>query len=297
MLSILKPKEGEPPKRTDPHDIILIANSDSAQPTLAPAPEAPEAPHIVVDTAPRPEPEHAASRPIPPIEPTFRPSAIAAGDNLAIDPMPVRGPLASERRPLRAIGRFLFAVLLGGGAMLAWQSYGDAGKLMLAHWAPQLAPLLTPRSNAPAQPSPATPEAATANPAPPAAAPSAQPVAPATAAAPSAETTQSLQSINQALTAMARDIEQLKAGQEQLKASQEQLARDVAKLAVQRKPPAPPPRPTTAAPPPAHKPAPLPPPPAAAAQPRPLAPPAPIRSAPSMPPPPGSSLTPPRPMP
>lgn len=302
MLSILKPTESEPPKRTEPHDIILIDSSDKTSAGSSPPPLAPEAPPVTLDTPARPASEAAAGRPVPAVDTTFRAAAAVDGraDDVAVDQLPVGVPLSDGPRPLRTAGRFLFAIALGGVATLAWQSYGDAGRRALAHWAPQLAPLLTPVTNAPAQPSAATTGAAAPNPAIPAVAPSAQPVAPTTAAAPSADVTQNLQSISQTLAAMARDIELLKAGQEQLKASQEQLTRELAKLTaqnLQRKPPTPLPRPAPTTATPAHKPAPLPPPPVAAAPPRPLAPPAPIRSAPSVPPPPVSGVTPPRPMP
>jgi hypothetical protein len=54
------------------------------------------------------------------------------------------GPLASGRpsigrRILRSLTRFSIAVLIGVGATLGWQSYGDAAKEMLVARAPMLA--------------------------------------------------------------------------------------------------------------------------------------------------------------
>src|SRR5262245_21537057 len=47
-----------------------------------------------------------------------------------------------RRRPTRAIFRFFIAVLIGMGATLAWQTYGDEAKEMVRAWAPSLAWLL-----------------------------------------------------------------------------------------------------------------------------------------------------------
>ena len=46
------------------------------------------------------------------------------------------------RRMLRAVTRFVMAVLIGVGATLGWQAYGDTTKQMLSAHAPELAPLL-----------------------------------------------------------------------------------------------------------------------------------------------------------
>jgi hypothetical protein len=47
------------------------------------------------------------------------------------------------RRVLRAVTRFVIAVLIGVGATLGWQAYGDMAKQMLAAHAPELAWALT----------------------------------------------------------------------------------------------------------------------------------------------------------
>ena len=44
----------------------------------------------------------------------------------------------TKRRGSRGFTRYLVAVLIGVGATLAWQSYGDAGKQVIATKAPEL---------------------------------------------------------------------------------------------------------------------------------------------------------------
>jgi hypothetical protein len=160
-------------------------------------------------------------------------------------------------------------------AAIVWQSsYGDAAKQIIARWAPQLVPTSSLRlenPGLPAQPSPPTVQADTANAAPPRPAPLAhtapEDVAP-TAAALSPELTQLLQSMARDLATLGKGIEQLKASQEQmardnanaaeqLKASQEQMARVIAKASEQNLRPkisALPPRPTAT---PTRKPVPM----------------------------------------
>src|SRR5215207_1373142 len=55
---------------------------------------------------------------------------------------PVRRRPSIGRRIFRALARFCIAVLIGVGATLGWQSYGDAVREMLATRAPELAWLL-----------------------------------------------------------------------------------------------------------------------------------------------------------
>jgi hypothetical protein len=50
-----------------------------------------------------------------------------------------------SRRVFRTITRFFIAVFIGVGATLAWQSYGDAAREMVAERAPTLAWLLLAR--------------------------------------------------------------------------------------------------------------------------------------------------------
>jgi hypothetical protein len=187
--------------------------------------------------------DFSAGPPIPPVDMTFRPTAV---NNVQV---PADRP-SIGRRAVRAFTRFLLTACIGG-AGVAWQFYGDAAKRIIESWAPQLVltsspPLKNPA--APEQPSPPTVQAADANAAPP------QPAAPAptapegvapTAAGPSADSAQLLQSIARDLASVGQEIEQLKASVEQLKASQQQMSRDVAKPSEQNRRPrisAPPPR-------------------------------------------------------
>lgn len=105
------------------------------------------------------------------------------------------------RRMLRTIGRFLFAVLIGVGATLAWQSYGDDARAMLGTWAPSLASLV-PFSTAKSASS--------------------------TASSPSL--TQQLQPIALDVAAVRQKVEQLSVDQQQLGANEVQIAESVAKL-------------------------------------------------------------------
>src|SRR5262245_60189244 len=43
-----------------------------------------------------------------------------------------------RKRPLRALARFLITLCIGVGGTLAWQSYGDAAREMIAKSSPQL---------------------------------------------------------------------------------------------------------------------------------------------------------------
>jgi flagellar motor protein MotB len=198
-----------------------------------------------------------------------------------------------------AIGLMLAACI--GVAAIGWQSsYGDAARLMIAQWAPQVLATSSPppeKPGLPAQPSPpavqaAAVEAAPPQPAPPQPAPPAQTapeaVAP-TAATPTAatlspEVTQMLQTMARDLATVEQGLEQLKASQEQitqqiardnakvaeqLKASQEQMARVITRASEQNPRPKtspPPPRPIAAAP--ARKRVPKPPPPQATVRPQ-----------------------------
>jgi hypothetical protein len=154
-------------------------------------------------------------------------------------------------------------------AFVSQSSYGDAAKLIVARWAPQLvlaSSLLLEKRGLPAQRSPSTVQVAVAEPVLPPPTRSAQTapqdVAP-TAAPVSPELAQLLQTMARDLANVEQGIEQLKASQEQMasdnakavKASQEQMMRLIAKASEQNLRPktsAPPPRPTAT---PARKPA------------------------------------------
>src|SRR5215204_5742021 len=61
----------------------------------------------------------------------------------SIHPLPpARRRPSIGRRVFRALTRFCIAVLIGVGATLGWQSYGDVAREMLAARAPELASLL-----------------------------------------------------------------------------------------------------------------------------------------------------------
>lgn len=60
------------------------------------------------------------------------------------DSPPPRERPSVRRRPFRAFVRFVIAILIGVGGTLAWQSYGDMAREMLATRAPGLAEWLPP---------------------------------------------------------------------------------------------------------------------------------------------------------
>ena len=133
-----------------------------------------------------------------------------------------------------ALARFLITFCVGVAATLAWQSYGDAAREMIASSSPRLGWL----------------------------APQAAPVAPTAFAAPSPDQ-EELKAISFGLAGVRQRVDQIAA---QLAAGQEQMTRDIAnKLQAAEqdildKLSAPPPQPAAA---PARKPAPLTPPPQA----------------------------------
>jgi hypothetical protein len=171
----------------------------------------------------------------PSLDATLRPAGV---NN---DPLPTGRP-SLGRRTSRSLTRFLATACVGVAATLAWQSYGDAARQMIASAAPQLGWLVSPPAmNPPSeteQPSPsviaaATPQAAgvpqaTATPQ----AASAQVVAPAPTASETAASTAPTAPAPdlQQLAAMAHDLATVRQSVEQLAAGQEQMARDIAKL-------------------------------------------------------------------
>jgi hypothetical protein len=138
------------------------------------------------------------------------------------------------RRASRAFIRYLLAVGVGVAATLAWQSYGDGAKQMVASWAAQQGWSLPWLSREADEPNPPTPPAA------PVARTVPETVTP---AAPSLDQ-QRLAAITDGLAAMQHRIEQLAVGQEQ-------MASDIAKLQtaeqeIRRQIAAAPPRPAVA---------------------------------------------------
>jgi hypothetical protein len=145
------------------------------------------------------------------------------------------GHLRSRGRPTpRGLIGLLLAACIFVAAFVSQSSYGDAAKLIIGRWAPQLifASPLPPENQPglPVQPGPSV-RLAAAEPVPPQSTSSAQSapqdVAP-TAAPVSPEVAQLLQT-------MARDLANVEQGIEQLKASQEQMATDNAKAVEQLK--------------------------------------------------------------
>src|SRR5262245_39510109 len=136
---------------------------------------------------------------------------------------------AVGRRPMRAVFRFFIAVLIGVGATLAWQSYGDEAKEMVRASAPSLAWLLPNSTKSPRDDQVSTVAYVT-----------------------SAEVAQQLKPVALDLSYVRRGIDQLAIRIEQLAARQEKMARDVAILpAVEqdiREKLSPPPQPRTVAP-------------------------------------------------
>jgi hypothetical protein len=135
------------------------------------------------------------------------------------------------KRVSRALARFMITFCMGVAATLAWQSYGDAAREMIASSSPQLG-WLAPRVTPVAQTAPNM-------------------IAPAATTAPSPD--------RQQLNAMSIGLAALRQGVDQLAAGQEQMTRDITKLRAAEqdildKISAPPPRPAAA---PARKPAPL----------------------------------------
>ena len=190
-----------------------------------------------------------------------------------------------DRSALRGLIGLLLAGCIFVAAFALQSSYGDAVRPIIAPWPLQLVPTssqLLEKPGLSAQPSPASVQAAAAEPIPPQPTPSAQTapqdIAPTTAPV-SPEVAQSLQTIVRDLANLEQRIDQLKTGQdqmasdnakavEQLKASQDQMARLIAKASERNPQPkisAPLPRPMAA---PTPKPVPTRPSPQARAQPQ-----------------------------
>lgn len=241
------------PKQTDPRDILLVATD--VVPVAPADKELSNLAHDVVRYPSDPQ-NHMGSDfsaiQVPPVDTTFRPAAV---NNVQV--------LGDRRwigsRPVRAFTGFLLTACIGG-AGVAWQSYGDAAKEIIARWAPQLGLtswLPLEKLGLSAQPAPPAVAPAAAEAAPPQAAALAQTAPEATAptaAALTPESTQLLQSMARDLANVGQEMEQLKASVEQLKASQQQMSRDVAKVSeakaseqnLRPRIAAPPPRPVAA---------------------------------------------------
>jgi hypothetical protein len=209
------------PTQTDPDDIlvvapdiVLVAHADKSDPAHD-ATSRPWDPQIPAGS------DVSAGPSVPPVDTTFRAAAI----NTVQNNVRVPGDRPSiGARAIRAFIGFLLALCIGV-AGVAWQSYGDAAKQMIARWAPQLTLTSSPpleNPGLPEQPNPPAVQASAAKAAPPQPPALAQTASEGVAAL-SPAAAQLLQSVEQ-------EIEQLKARIAQLKASQEQMSRDIAKV-------------------------------------------------------------------
>lgn len=173
----------------------------------------------------------------------------------------------TRRRRLRAFARYLVAICIGAAGLLAWQSYGEATKQVIAARAPDLG--WSPESKQmiagfvqqlgwtkPPSDSEALAEQKAATQAPQAAA-VAQPVAATAAAAPAIEPEQ-IEQITQNLAALRQSLDQIAANQNQMAGEVARL--QSADLEILQRIPAPPPPPAIA---PARKPTSVSPPPRA----------------------------------
>jgi hypothetical protein len=169
----------------------------------------------------------------------------------------------------------LLAACIFVAAFVSQSSYGDAAKLMIGRWAPQLAltsSLAPENSGPPAQPNSPAVQAAVAESVPAQPMPSAQAApqeVPPAVTTLSPELTQLLQTMARDLAHVEQVVDQLNAGQaqiasdnakavEQLKASQEQMTRLIAKASEQKPQPKTSASPTQLTVPPTRKPVPTP---------------------------------------
>ena len=147
-----------------------------------------------------------------------------AASELDVAPHPIGNEPPTERPPRRrrfrrAVVRFLFAVAIGVAGTLAWQSYGQAARQMLAVYVPALAPSSS--GMMAVMPATETERAeAAAVPTPPAAS-EAEPAAPFAAISPE---------VLQRITQMAYDLAAMRKSMDQLSATQDQMSRTMARL-------------------------------------------------------------------
>jgi len=148
------------------------------------------------------------------------------------------------RRASRALARFLIPAFIGVAGILAWESYGEAAKLIIASWAPQLGwPVslpsqlgrLLPATNSPSGPeivaeTSSTPAVQSSTPDAPQAVAQAAPGTIAAGAAPVVPSPDEHQ-----LEAMARNLASVQQSVEKLATGQEKLARDIARLQAAEK--------------------------------------------------------------
>ena len=179
------------------------------------------------------------------------PLDLEASERKAIHDRLVAIEKETKRRGSRGLARYLVAILIGVAATLAWQSYGDATKRMIATkapelgWSPEAKQMIASWTKPPVSSEKQASSVAQTAPG------NVAPKAPATV---SLDPDQ-LQQITESLTTLRQTVEQLAAGQDQITRVIGRLETAVAELIV--KIPEPPPQPPVA---PARKPTPTPPP-------------------------------------
>jgi hypothetical protein len=263
MHSTLKPRQAD-----DPHDVVAVAPD---APRIGPAVEElskllrAAALHQAAPQTQRGA-DLAAHPPVPPVDTTFRATAVNdVQGNFHGDVHVAGSPRTIGSRLARAFAALVLATCIGV-ASIVWRAHGDA-VLQIVKSAPQLLSSLLPLEKPAPSAEPAAPAAeadaamASADAAPPQAAPpqaappqatppqaapsqaappqatppaqaAAESVAP-TAAASSPDQSQLLQSMARDLAGLGQQVEQLKASIEEIKAGQQQMSRDVAKASEQ----------------------------------------------------------------
>jgi outer membrane murein-binding lipoprotein Lpp len=114
---------------------------------------------------------------------------------------------SAGRRMVRSLARFFIAVLIGVGATLAWQSYGDEAKEIVRARAPSLSWLLPPTGKSPPDGQASPPAVVT-----------------------SVDLAQQLRPVALELAIMRQGVDQLAATVKQLSAKQEKMAQDISIL-------------------------------------------------------------------
>src|SRR6202140_4496572 len=157
MHSTLKPKPTD-----DPHDFLVVSpdavrvvpGEEELSDLLRPAACQQADPQIHTESG------SAVVPPVPPVDTTFRPSAVN-------DVLGSGGGPSIGRRMGRAFAALLLAACIGAMAV-GWQAFGYAGKKLIVKWTPQF--VLTSLSmdkwglSAPSNPPDAEPDAADATP-------------------------------------------------------------------------------------------------------------------------------------
>jgi len=226
MQSTVKPKSAD-----DPHDVLVVPSDlvrvvpgeEEVSSLLREAARQKPAPQV------RPATDVATTPPVPPVDTTFRATAIGDGPG-------------QWRSGGQWVGRVFAALLLLAciGAAAAWQSNSEAAKQIIANSTPKFLLSLwgLERPGSPVQAPAAETTAVNAEPPEPAALQSAPaqaaPQATTDAAAPAASVSspdqaQMIQSMAKDIASLTQQVGELKASIEQLKAGQQQISHDVVK--------------------------------------------------------------------